>query len=50
MSSTMHVGGRNDLHPDVSMNFQLNRWTAYGGPRWFEDVRPLVLKLTSYDV
>jgi len=23
-----------ELHPDVSLNFQLNRWAAYGGPRW----------------
>jgi len=49
MTPTMHVGWADDLHPDASLNFQLNRWTAYGGPRWFEDVRPVVAKLTSYD-
>jgi pimeloyl-ACP methyl ester carboxylesterase len=49
MTPTMHVGWSDDLHPDASLNFQLNRWMAYGGPRWFEDVRPVVSKLTSYD-
>lgn len=47
--TTLYVGWRDDLHPDASLNFQLNRWTNYGGPRWYEDVRPLVPKLTSYD-
>jgi hypothetical protein len=49
MTSTMHVGWSNKLHPNASLNFQLNRWAAYGGPRWFEDVRPAVSKLTSYE-
>jgi hypothetical protein len=32
---SLHVGWY-ELHPDVSLNFQLNRWAAYGGPRfWF---------------
>ena len=48
MTSTMHVGW-NELHPDTSLNFQLNRWAAYGGPRWVEDVRPVVSKLASYE-
>lgn len=49
MTSILHVGWSDALHPDPSLNFQLNRWTAYGGARWFEDVRPVVPKLTSYD-
>jgi len=48
MTLTMHVGW-DELHPDASLNFQLNRWSAYGGPRWFEDVRPVLSKLTSYE-
>ena len=45
----MYVGWISDLHPDTSLNFQLNRWMTYGGPRWAEDVRPIIPKLTSYD-
>lgn len=45
----MHVGWRDDYHPDKSLNFQINRWVCYGGPSWFEPVRPLVPQLTSYD-
>ena len=48
MASNLHVGW-SELHPDTSLNFQLNRWAAYGGPRWVEDVRPVVSKLTSYE-
>jgi pimeloyl-ACP methyl ester carboxylesterase len=48
MTLTMHVGW-NELHPDASLNFQLNRWNAYGGSRWFEDVRPVLSRLTSYE-
>jgi pimeloyl-ACP methyl ester carboxylesterase len=43
----LHVGWR-ELHPDVSLNFQLNRWAAYGGERWLADVRPVLPRLTSY--
>ncbi len=38
-----------ELHPDVSLNFQLNRWAAYGGERWLADLRPALPGLTSYD-
>ena len=38
-TSTLHVGWY-ELHPDVSLNFQLNRWAATGGPEWVADVRP----------
>jgi len=48
MKSAMHVGW-SELLPDTSLNFQLNRWIAYGGPRWLKDVRPVLSKLTSYE-
>lgn len=44
----LHVGWH-ELHPDVSLNFQLNRWAAYGGPRWLADVRPVLSSLVDYD-
>jgi len=37
------------LHPDVSLNFQLNRWAATGGPAWIADVRPVLPSLLTYD-
>jgi hypothetical protein len=50
VTAALYVGWSDDLHADASLNFQLNRWRSYGGPRWFEDVRPLVSQLTSYKV
>ena len=47
--STLHVGWH-ELHPDVSLNFQLNRWAAYGGPSWLAEVRPMVSTLSTYEV
>jgi alpha-beta hydrolase superfamily lysophospholipase len=47
-AETLHVGWY-ELHPDPSLNFQLNRWVAYGGPGWLEDVRPVLPQLQSYD-
>lgn len=44
----MHVGWRT-LHSDVSLNFQLNRWLAYGGEQWLDDVTPILPSLTNYD-
>ncbi len=44
----MHVGWCT-LHPDVSLNFQLNRWLAYGGEQWLDDVMPILPSLTNYD-
>ena len=44
----LHVGWH-ELHPDVSLNFQLNRWAAYGGPRWLADVRPVLSSLVDYE-
>jgi hypothetical protein len=48
VTAALYVGWSDDLHPNASLNFQLNRWRSYGGPRWFEDVCPLVPQLTSY--
>jgi alpha-beta hydrolase superfamily lysophospholipase len=44
----LHVGWY-ELHPDVSLNFQLNRWAATGGPAWVADVRPALGSLGSLD-
>jgi alpha-beta hydrolase superfamily lysophospholipase len=48
MTATLYVGWSDDLLPDASLNFQINRWAAYGGPRWLDDVRPVLSKLASY--
>lgn len=37
-----------ELHPDVSLNFQLNRWACTGGPEWIADVRPVLDSLRDY--
>src|SRR5215467_12239235 len=47
-TSTLHVGWY-ELHPDVSLNFQLNRWAATGGPEWIADVRPELGSLRDYE-
>jgi alpha-beta hydrolase superfamily lysophospholipase len=47
-TSRLHVGWY-ELHPDVSLNFQLNRWAATGGPAWIDDVRPALPSLVNYD-
>jgi hypothetical protein len=44
----LHVGWH-ELHPDVSLNFQLNRWAAYRGPSWLADVRPVLSSLVGYE-
>jgi alpha-beta hydrolase superfamily lysophospholipase len=45
----LHVGWY-ELLPDVSLNFQLNRWAAYGGEPWLADVRPILPRLEEgYD-
>ena len=44
----LHVGWL-ELHPDARLNFQLNRWLAYGGERWLADVRPVLANLREYD-
>lgn len=41
--------GWSDLLPDVSLNFQLNRWACYGGPDWLADVRRVLVSLNTYD-
>jgi len=47
-TGTLYVGWY-ELHPDVSLNFQLNRWAATGGPEWIADVRPQLASLRDYD-
>jgi hypothetical protein len=44
----IHPGWR-ELHPDPSLNFQLNRWAAYGGEPWLRQVEPILPRLTGYD-
>lgn len=46
--NALHVGWY-ELHPDVSLNFQLNRWAATGGPAWVADVRPVLGSLRGLD-
>jgi alpha-beta hydrolase superfamily lysophospholipase len=46
--NALHVGWY-ELHPDVSLNFQLNRWAATGGPAWVADVRPVLDSLRGLD-
>jgi pimeloyl-ACP methyl ester carboxylesterase len=46
---TLCVGWR-QLHADRHLNYHLNRWAAFGGPRWLDDVLPLSNQLTDYDV
>lgn len=45
---TLCVGWQ-QLHVDRHLNYQLNRWAAFGGPRWLEDVRPYADQLKDYD-
>ena len=48
LAAPLHVGWV-DLHPDVGMNFQLNRWLAYGGQSWLADGRPVLANLQGFD-
>ncbi len=42
--------GYHDLHPDVALNFQLNRfWNWVGEPEMLEELRRVAPKLTNYD-
>jgi alpha-beta hydrolase superfamily lysophospholipase len=43
-SNLLHVGWY-ELHPDIGLNFQLNRWAAMGGPTWIAEVRPVLSSL-----
>ena len=48
-AAPLHIGWL-ELHPDPSLNFQLNRWLAHGGERWLADVRPVLSSLRGYDI
>jgi hypothetical protein len=37
------VAGTHRLHPDPSINFQLNRWVAWTGGRALADIRRIAL-------
>jgi pimeloyl-ACP methyl ester carboxylesterase len=41
--------GWHQLHADRHLNYQLNRWAAYGGLRWIEDVRPFTDQFKDYE-
>jgi len=40
--------GWHELLPDRHLNFQLNRWVAFGGLRWLADVRPFLDEFSNY--
>jgi alpha-beta hydrolase superfamily lysophospholipase len=44
----LHVGWH-ELVADQSLNFQLNRWAAYGGPRWLADIEPVLGDLQNFE-
>jgi len=42
--------GYYDLHPDVTLNFQLNRfWNWAGEPQMLDELRRVAASLTNYD-
>ena len=42
--------GYYDLHPDVTLNFQLNRfWNWVGEPQMLDELRRVAPSLTNYD-
>ena len=48
VSMTFPIGYHN-LHPDVSMNFQMNRWYGWvGEPEMLEDMRMAALRIATY--
>jgi hypothetical protein len=44
------VAGTHRLHPDPSINFQLNRWVAWTGGRALADIRRIAPHLTDYEI
>ena len=41
--------GYHDLHPDVSMNFQMNRWFGGAGePDMLEEMRTIAPRIANY--
>jgi hypothetical protein len=41
--------GTHRLHPDPSINFQLDRWIAWTGGRALGDIRRIAPQLTDYE-
>ena len=41
--------GYHDLHPDLSLNFQLNRWITYLGPDVVPELASLACRVDGYD-
>jgi pimeloyl-ACP methyl ester carboxylesterase len=48
MAEQFYVGYFDDLHPDPSVNFELNRWINYLGDSALEDFRPILPKLKDF--
>ena len=43
-----HVGYYDHLHPDPSINFQMNRWINYLGASALEDLQAIAPRLLAY--
>ncbi|MGD0856084.1 MAG: alpha/beta fold hydrolase [Dehalococcoidia bacterium] len=48
MTEQFYVGYFDDLHPDPSVNFELNRWINYLGDSALEDFRPILPRLKDF--
>jgi pimeloyl-ACP methyl ester carboxylesterase len=49
MKQTTFSVGFHDLHPDVSMNFQMNRWFSWvGEPGMLDEMRDAAARITNY--
>ena len=49
MAATTFPVGYHDLHPDVSMNFQMNRWFGWvGEPDMLEEMRMAAPRIATY--
>src|SRR5512136_2403911 len=43
-----HTGYHDNLHPDPSINFQMNRWISYLGTSALEDMQGIAPRLTDF--
>ena len=49
MNETVFPVGFHQLHPDVSMNFQMNRWFSWvGDPAMLDEMRNVAPRITDY--